>query len=596
VDRAIDFANAFSFAALAAATLVLAARRRARGLAWLGGGLALLGAVSVVGAVLGPSEGGVSGARLVIVKVVLVGLVLFPLFQYRFVQAAGRTPRFLDGAVVAATVILIAATMALGDLPAPDDPRPPWLLAYVALFVVLWSGVAVVTAAMMWLAGRAQPLVTRRRMQLLAVGSLVLGLVILPSAASPNIDQSSALGILLGLIPLVSVGAYFLGVAPPLWLRAVWRRREDPDLQEVQAQLASALSRSEVAEALLPRIADLCGAAHSALVNHGGRVLGNHGFDATSLAHIKASLARPLEPGSVVEVGDLIALALSDSWLVIQRPEFAPMVGGEELVRLVNLGVFVDLALDRVALFRREREAREAVDAAAKELESLVLGLSHDLRNPMTAITGFVDILQRDETISGDGRLFLERVKANTEFMQSLVDDLLELSRVGRIETEAQSVDLGSVAATVATDSGFPHSVRVEVGALPRVMMNPVRARQLIGNLVGNAVKHSGRDDVTVRVHSLPLPDGGVVVHVDDDGEGIPADKRDQVFAVFERLKGAGGPAGSGIGLSMCRRIVMGFGGAIAAGAPDGEVGARLSVTFPAAAIVGAATPAEVAS
>ncbi|MGH2722084.1 MAG: ATP-binding protein, partial [Actinomycetota bacterium] len=116
--------------------------------------------------------------------------------------------------------------------------------------------------------------------------------------------------------------------------------------------------------------------------------------------------------------------------------------------------------------------------------------------------------------------------------------------------------------ATEARQADGASGARFEIGALPVLSMNPVRARQLFTNLLDNAVVHGGRPDVTVRVAAVEAPDGSVVVSVSDDGVGIPERYREKVFGVFERLEGRRG-RGTGIGLAVCRKIVESIGGRI---------------------------------
>lgn len=585
MNTTIQILNAIAFTTIAVATASLWRRQRTVGLAWLTAAFGLLGAVIVVAIFLRPSTEAVHGGRLIAVKAIILVLVFYPFALYRFMTSLGPTSRRLDRAVVAGTVALTATTVALPFVPAPTDARPVWFATYVFGFSVVWLGTSVLTSVRLWVAGRGQPVVTRRRMQLLGAGSLTLGIAVLPSAASPDLDRTTPVGILISLLPLAAAAGFFLGVAPPLMLRAIWRRAEDPRISAVQAQLSSALTEGDVADALLPRVALLCGGVGSVLVSADHQVIGEIGFGPDSLAELHAALPPQPQPGQSISLpGGVIALGLASSWLAVRRPPYAPMFGGEEMIRLESLGVFIDLALDRVALFQSEREARQAVERAAAELESLVLGLSHDLRNPMVAISGFLDLLTSDPSIKSPSSEYLARVRSNTDFMQSLVNDLLDLSRVGRVQTETCAVDLGEVARHVVDSAGFSHHVTVVIDDLPTVQMNPVRARQLLDNLIGNSVKHAGRPDVTVRLASASNPDGSVTVEVADNGGGIAPEDRDRVFAVFERLAAARATPGSGVGLAMCRKIVDGVGASIRIA--DGAPGTRVLVEFPADVVV----------
>jgi signal transduction histidine kinase len=154
--------------------------------------------------------------------------------------------------------------------------------------------------------------------------------------------------------------------------------------------------------------------------------------------------------------------------------------------------------------------------------------------------------------------------------MQRLINDLIELSRAGRASAEAVDVDLGEVARTVVDQAATAYpAARFAVQPLPTVPGDPVGFRQLLTNLVENAVRHGGRPDVTVTIAGGSHADGAVELTVADNGKGIPPEHRERVFGVFERLDGAS--TGTGMGLAICRKIVELLGGTIAILGPTGE-------------------------
>lgn len=124
--------------------------------------------------------------------------------------------------------------------------------------------------------------------------------------------------------------------------------------------------------------------------------------------------------------------------------------------------------------------------------------------------------------------------------------------------------------------------VHVEVQTDASVLMNPLRARQLFTNLLDNAACHGGTRPLTVTIRSQSPSGGSVAVEVADDGVGIPEADRERIFQIFQRLKGFDASApGSGIGLTMCRRIVEDAGGTIDVGGADR--GAMFRVRLPVA-------------
>jgi PAS domain S-box-containing protein len=232
--------------------------------------------------------------------------------------------------------------------------------------------------------------------------------------------------------------------------------------------------------------------------------------------------------------------------------------------------------------FSRERLSRIGLERANSELESFVYTVSHDLNSPLISTLGYLELLEQDAgpLIPDEARFYIERMRASATFMQSLIKDLLELSRVGRVQTEPEDVDLNQVIADIANEiqTSSPE-VTIQTSDIPPVTMNPVRARQLFTNLIGNAVKYGGRPDVRVRVTAEPNSNGLVSLSVSDNGPGIPEQYRDRVFGVFERLENS--QEGTGIGLAVCKRIVETNGGQI--WIADSDEGTDMRLTVPAA-------------
>src|SRR5437867_12198419 len=159
------------------------------------------------------------------------------------------------------------------------------------------------------------------------------------------------------------------------------------------------------------------------------------------------------------------------------------------------------------------------------------------------------------------------------------------LSRIGRLEAHPEDVDLTSLATEIADEFGPRFgAATVRIGALPVITMSPLRARQLLTNVLDNAFTHSGRDDVTVDIGARPGANGDMQLWVADDGRGVPPRDRERAFGVFERLdERPTGAGGTGVGLSACRRIVEHLGGTIRLG--DVDRGTRVEIALPAAVI-----------
>ena len=231
--------------------------------------------------------------------------------------------------------------------------------------------------------------------------------------------------------------------------------------------------------------------------------------------------------------------------------------------------------------FSRERLARVGVERANQELETFVYTVSHDLNSPLISVLGYIDLFDADfgSKIPEEARFYLERIKASSTYMQSLIKDLLELSRVGRVQTEPADVDLDLLIDEITNEIHAKNpDVAVEVNQdLPDIHMNPLRARQLFANLMQNSVKYAGRPDVRIEVRAEDNGNGLVTLSVADNGPGISEENRERVFGVFERLDNA--EEGTGIGLAVCKRIVETSGGRI--WIADSERGTDMRVSIP---------------
>lgn len=258
-----------------------------------------------------------------------------------------------------------------------------------------------------------------------------------------------------------------------------------------------------------------------------------------------------------------------------------------EVVRVVGTVQDVTAAREAerrvAAALASEREARKAVEDLNSEMESFVYTVSHDLNSPIIAIQGFADFLEKDygADLPERGRFYVERIRASTGYLQSLIKDLLTFSRVGRVQTDPELVDLREVVGQASEEvRGGCAGLQVQSGDLPTVYINPLRARQLFTNLMQNSCRYAGRPDVSITISAQNLDNGGMVqISVRDDGPGIAAEHRKKAFGVFERLHQESSPEGSGMGLPICKRIVETTGGTM--WIEDSESGLDIRFTLP---------------
>jgi two-component system sensor kinase FixL len=233
--------------------------------------------------------------------------------------------------------------------------------------------------------------------------------------------------------------------------------------------------------------------------------------------------------------------------------------------------------------------ANKELERANAELETLVYSASHDLKSPMVSLLGYLEYLRLDfgEVLGPEGNRYLNRMADSTVYMQQLIHDLIDLSRIGRSGVEPIEVDLGRLVRAIAEDAANP-AAEIRVGRLPVVTGDPTGFRQLFTNLLENALRHGGHPDLVVVVDGRDRPAGAVELSVRDNGKGIPPEHRERVFGVFERLEGPSTGEGTGMGLAICRKIIDVLGGAIAI---VGDHGTDVRILLPKAA--GARWPAH---
>lgn len=245
---------------------------------------------------------------------------------------------------------------------------------------------------------------------------------------------------------------------------------------------------------------------------------------------------------------------------------------------------------DVTELHRMRNELESYVgklEESNRELEQFAMVASHDLQAPLRKVMTFSDYIQSSigTDLPAETRQYIDRMQAAVERMQTLVEDLLALSRINRGSKTLTTVDLNQTIAEVESNL---HAViktsgaSLDVDRLPVLKADQTQMLQLFQNLVENALKfHKPGHPPEVRVYPRPVAEGQCPVVVEDKGIGIDPAHRDRIYEVFERLNNRE-YEGSGIGLAICRKIVSRHGGRIEIESEKGQ-GSRFIVYLPCA-------------
>ncbi|MBF0459930.1 MAG: hypothetical protein HQL87_00890 [Magnetococcales bacterium] len=310
----------------------------------------------------------------------------------------------------------------------------------------------------------------------------------------------------------------------------------------------------------------------SALAPLSGMVAGRNLLPLRSLTHCYGAL--------VIEVVEPEAL----------RPYLPFLINlVNQVARLLETRRMVDLLNQTNARLRAEMEERHLVEialqAANQELEAFAFSVSHDLRAPLRAISGFSQALMEDygDQLQGEAQTYLRMLQESSQEMGRLIDGLLQLSRVTRGEMRQEIVNLSGLAdKVVASLRQAEPDRRVMVEIAPHLVVHGNAQLLMVAmeNLLGNAWKYTGKTPQAEISLGSVLQEGNTVYAVRDNGAGFDMTYRDKLFIPFQRLHRSDEFPGNGIGLATVQRIICRHGGSLWAQAEVGK-GATFFFTLP---------------
>jgi signal transduction histidine kinase len=225
---------------------------------------------------------------------------------------------------------------------------------------------------------------------------------------------------------------------------------------------------------------------------------------------------------------------------------------------------------------RRVEEKTTELVIVNKELDAFSHSVSHDLRAPLRAVDGYARMLEEDHAnqLNAEARRLLGVLRAASERMGRMIEDLLEFSKLGRYPLRTQPVQMNDFVAGVIEElrrEAAGRAVDFAIGELGVAEADPNLLRHALSNLIGNAIKYTrGKDRAVIEVGRTSGAEGSVYF-VKDNGAGFDSRYANKLFGVFQRLHGADEFEGTGIGLSIVRRIAERHGGRIWAEGRPGD-------------------------
>jgi PAS domain S-box-containing protein len=238
-----------------------------------------------------------------------------------------------------------------------------------------------------------------------------------------------------------------------------------------------------------------------------------------------------------------------------------------------------------VTVFRdvsRERELVDGIQRADRAKSAFLASVSHEIRTPMNAIMGFTQLLLRDPSLSAGQRQYLETIGRSSEHLQSLIDDVLEMSKIeaGRVSVEPSAFNLRALVADLTgmfrlrtETKKLRFEVEVDQGVPDGVVTDERKLRQILINLLGNAIKFTEQGHVLwrMRVESSDTLPTRLLVDVDDSGPGIAASDRERIFNPFEQAAAGIRSGGTGLGLAISRQFARLLGGDVTVTSEEGR-------------------------
>jgi len=487
-----------------------------------------------------------------------------------------RIYRWIFNSAAALTGALIVSILVIA-VPQPGQPRSGAFKAWLFLLVVQWTSLSLIVAVRLWRGGRGHPNVAKRRMQTLAIGALGMAVAAVVGATFGVRVGVGVAQILTQALGLVSAPLFLAGFAPPGILLAFWRRHQQAAVRETTIGLMKASTRDEVTSVILPQASALLGGRGACLIDRRSVLVGSFGLTVQELDQFVNESPSWRGISEVVSDKGMVRVPLEHGWLVMVPSDFAPFFGDEETKLLKSIAVFVDMALGRVDLAFEERKNLET-------MRDFVAIAAHDLRTPVTLVTGFAKLLTSEwaELEESEKLEMVRSIERQGGRLTNLTEDLLLLSRIETegVDAHPSNVFVKHAIARTVRDLSADYSAVVELKIDPELMVyvDPDHFTRMISHFLTNAYIY-GKPPFCVEAFAS---EEGIRIVVKDQGVGVPREFTQSLFGKFARAdkKTSKASDGTGLGLSIVRGLALAAGGR-AWYEPNSPHGAAFMVELP---------------
>ena len=328
-------------------------RQRNQTTTWLLATFGTLGFIIVMGRLI-PAD---SDALWVVVanKVVISLLVFFPYALWRFtISILPRTQWFWVLAHVLTAVVLLFTVLS-PPLPGEGESRPRWVVLYLVVLLTQFTVLSLRVSWRLWRAGKGQPTVARRRMRTMSLGALGLALVLLVAGSQDPSEEIRALDVAIQLFTILTGALFYLGFAPPAFVRTTWRREEEVEFNKAERSLMSALTPEDISAALLPHVTHLTAGEGAILVDDDGSLIGTYGISDEKANRLGIAVREHI---TEMDERPILSVPLESGALAVIASPYTPFFGREETEMLTSLAVLADLALARAELFQAQSDTQ----------------------------------------------------------------------------------------------------------------------------------------------------------------------------------------------------------------------------------------------